>query len=736
MAEKNVFQGLRDLFRSNIVIKKNKKGRLVVKDVDMTQTALLSNFVDKYSKVMNNSWGAAHAAAQNQRSAYDVARKELFRDYELMDSDPIISSALDIYSDESTVDNVENEILNIKTEDIKVYEILHHLFYNILNIEFNLWSWIRNMTKYGDFFLKLDIVDQYGIVNVKPLSAYEVTRLEDHDPSDPKRVQFEIDGDARNKQKDQLEDYEVAHFRNLSDTNYLPYGKSMLEGARKVWKQLTLMEDAMLIHRMMRAPEKRIFKVDIGNIPPNQVENFMQQIINKMKKIPVIDQTTGEYNLRYNIESVSEDYYLPVRGGDSGTSIDTLPGLTNDGAIDDIEYLRNKLHAALKVPKAFLGYEEGVGCVVPETKIPLLNGEIKTVKEIIEDYENGIKHYTYAIDSKTNMIVPGEIEWAGYTKKDAELVRVNLDNDKYIDCTPDHRFLTRGGEWVEAQDLEENQSLMPHDTKINNHKVVSVEFLTETKDTCDLTITKYHNFATNAGVIIHNSKATLAAEDVRFARTIEKLQKIIIAELEKVAIVHLKVQGFDDADLINFNLKLTNPSMIHEQEKLELLTQQVDIANNLMENKLISREWVYDNIFEFNQHEKEKIFDGIIEDQKQKFRFEQIETEGNDPAASGEKVGDGNDDDPSGGEHGGSEKDNYRFEIGRERSTAANHKDATSYKRERYGKRDFKHGSPLHPGKGATLVKSENIIDQLKKRFGNTTNSQSILNEDALLKDE
>ena len=293
MAEKNVFQGLRDLFRSNIVIKKNKKGRLVVKDVDMTQTALLSNFVDKYSKVMNNSWGAAHAAAQNQRSAYDVARKELFRDYELMDSDPIISSALDIYSDESTVDNVENEILNIKTEDIKVYEILHHLFYNILNIEFNLWSWIRNMTKYGDFFLKLDIVDQYGIVNVKPLSAYEVTRLEDHDPSDPKRVQFEIDGDARNKQKDQLEDYEVAHFRNLSDTNYLPYGKSMLEGARKVWKQLTLMEDAMLIHRMMRAPEKRIFKVDIGNIPPNQVENFMQQIINKMKKIPVIDQTTG-----------------------------------------------------------------------------------------------------------------------------------------------------------------------------------------------------------------------------------------------------------------------------------------------------------------------------------------------------------------------------------------------------------------------------------------------------------
>jgi hypothetical protein len=589
--DKNVFQGLRDLFRSNIVIKKNDKGRLVVKDVDMTQTGLLSNFVDKYSKVMNSSWGAQHAAAQNQRSAYDVARKELFRDYELMDSDSIISSALDIYSDESTIDNVENEILNIKTDDSKVYEILHHLFYNILNIEFNLWSWIRNMTKYGDFFLKLDIVDKYGIVNVKPLSAYEVTRLEDHDPTDPKHIQFEIEGDARNKQKDQLENYEVAHFRNLSDTNYLPYGKSMLEGARKVWKQLTLMEDAMLIHRMMRAPEKRIFKVDIGNIPPNQVETFMQQIINKMKKVPVIDQNTGEYNLRYNIESTTEDYYLPVRGGDSGTSIETLPGLTNDGAIDDIEYLRNKLHAALKVPKAFLGYDETVG-----------------------------------------------------------------------------------------------------------------------------------------------SKATLAAEDVRFARTIERLQKIIVAELEKVAIIHLKVQGFDDADLINFDLKLTNPSMIHQQEKLELLTQQVDIANTLMENNILSREWVYDNIFEFNSHEKDNIFDGIIEDQKHKFRFEQIGEEGNDPVKSGKKV-DSDDDGPT-GDHGGSEKDDYRFEIGKDRSTAKDHRDATKYERERYGKRSFKHGSPLHPGKGATLVKSENILDQLKKKFGNAIDNQSILNEDALIKDE
>ena len=159
------------------------------------------------------------------------------------------------------------------------------------------------MTKYGDFYLKLDILDKHGVVNVKPLSVYEVNRLEGHDPSNPKLVQFEVQqySETRRSSKpnDIHENYEVAHFRNLADTNYLPYGKSMLEGARRVFKQLTLMEDAMLIHRMMRAPEKRIFKVDIGNIPPNEVDNFMQQIISKMKKTPVMDKN-GEYNLKYN----------------------------------------------------------------------------------------------------------------------------------------------------------------------------------------------------------------------------------------------------------------------------------------------------------------------------------------------------------------------------------------------------------------------------------------------------
>jgi hypothetical protein len=599
MADENILQRLGKLFQSSIVLRKTEGGQVRVKDVDFTQTALTSNFIDRYNRINSGGHGMTSYSAKQNASAYDIARKELFRDYELMDADPIISSALDIYCDESTVDNIENRIMKIKTDNPKVHKILHNLFYDIMNIEFNLWSYIRNMTKYGDFYLHLDILDKYGIVNVKPLSVYEVSRLENHDPSNPKLVQFQMEEYnelSRSSKPGKLyENYEIAHFRNLADTNYLPYGKSMLEGARRVFKQLTLMEDAMLIHRMMRAPEKRIFKVDIGNIPPNEVDNFMQQIITKMKKTPVMD-SNGDYNLKYNMESITEDYYLPVRGSDSGTNIDTLPALGNDGAIDDVEYLRNKMMAALKIPKAFLGYEEQVG-----------------------------------------------------------------------------------------------------------------------------------------------SKATLAAEDVRFARTIERLQKIICAELEKIAIVHLYTQGFEDAELINFELELTNPSMIHQQEKLELLTQKKDIANDLIENKLFSREWIYNNIFELNDQEKVDVFNGVIEDRKQQFRMEQIETEGTDPA-EGDGEEQGSEEDEFGmeeqGEWGGDRRSGTgKKEFGNEYS-AKDLKDATKFEKERWGKREFKGGSPLAVGKGGTIVAREGLLNSLKDKFGKDLEKQSILNEENILNDE
>ena len=205
----NIFTRLGRLFQSNVIIRKTDDNRLIVKDLAYTQTSLTSNFIDRYQRLMQNTYSNPYAAAQNRRAAYEIRKHDLFKDYELMDQDPIIASALDIYSDESTVTNIEGEILKVKSENTKVQKILHNLYYDVINIEFNLWSWIRNMTKYGDFYLQLDIVDKYGVVNVKPISAYDITRLEDHAPATPQLIQFEINSEK----KEMKENYEVAHFR-------------------------------------------------------------------------------------------------------------------------------------------------------------------------------------------------------------------------------------------------------------------------------------------------------------------------------------------------------------------------------------------------------------------------------------------------------------------------------------------------------------------------------------------
>ena len=270
----------------------------------------------------------------------------------------------------------------------------------------------------------------------------------------------------------------------------------MIESARKIFKQLTMMEDAMLIHRIMRAPERRIFKIDVGNIPPAEVDNHVQTIINKMKKVPYIDEKTGDYNLKFNMQNMIEDYFLPVRGGESGTSIESLPGLGNDGQIEDIDYLKNKMFAALKIPKAFLGYDEGV-----------------------------------------------------------------------------------------------------------------------------------------------EGKATLAAEDVRFARTIERIQKIFVSELTKIAIVHLYTQGYSDAELINFELTLTNPSLVYEKQKVETLNEKVGLATSLRDSNLFSERWIYENVFGLSQDEWTAEQEQVIEDLKTAFRREQIKGEGNDPKKTNQSFG-------------------------------------------------------------------------------------------------
>jgi hypothetical protein len=257
------------------------------------------------------------------------------------------------------------------------------------------------------------------------------------------------------------------------------------------------MEDAMLLYRITRAPERRLFKIDVGNIAPNEVDGYIEEIANSMKKTPYFDEGTGQLNLRYNIENQMEDYFLPTRGGESGTTIETLPGLQNQGQIDDINYLKDKLHAALKIPRSFLGGEE--------------SGE--------------------------------------------------------------------------------------------------------------------------------NAKAGLAASDIRFARTIERIQKVFVSELYKMAIVHLSAHGYQHEELLDFELYLTNPSLIYDRQRIELLTSKMELITTIKEQNIYSDRFIYEVILGMTEDEWLADRDQLLEDLKHRFRQQQIIDEGNDPVVSNKSFG-------------------------------------------------------------------------------------------------
>jgi hypothetical protein len=481
--DKSFFGRLNKLFSTSVIVRK-QGNKLKVIDYDETQ-AIATNLRDRYmrlhSSAMNNTY--------ENYLAYQQIRQELFRDYDAMDADPIIGAALDIYAEESTSKNEYGKVLEVRTNNEQIKSILENLFYDIINVEFNLFPWVRSLVKYGDHFLHIEIAEELGVVGIQPLSVYEITRVEGFDPNNWQAVKFVHTPLATKSlyvagQKTEYENYEIAHFRMLTDTNFLPYGKSMLESARRLWKQITLMEDAMIIHRISRAPQKRIYKIDVGNIPTNEIDNYIQRIINKSKKAPIINSDTGEYNLKYNIQNLMEDFYLPVRGNDSGTSIENLDGLEY-APIDDINYLKDKMFAALKIPKQHLGF------------------------------------------------------------------------------------------------LEDG-----------------------------------------------NSKATLAAMDMRFAKTIERVQRIVTSELEKIAIIHLYSQGIEDETLADFELSLTIPYTIYEQSKIELWASKVDLARTMGDLKLISKDWMYKNIFNFSDDDVEDMKKGLVKDAKNTFVLTNLETTG------------------------------------------------------------------------------------------------------------
>ena len=495
---KNLFSQLTQLFRSGPVVKRRVR--------DFRPSAKNTSAFELFRKTQSHVYSSAMSAY----GSYD--RMARYSDFQEMEYTPEIASALDIYAEESVAPDELGNVLHIYSENQQINRILHELFYDTLNVNFNLTAWVRNMCKYGDFFLFNDVSPDQGVINVYPIAVNEIEREEGFDKDDPLAVRFRW----MTQGNQILENWQVSHFRILGNDAFLPYGTSVLEAARRIWRQLILIEDAMLVYRIVRAPDRRVFYIDVGNIPPEEIPNYMEQAQAQLKKNQVVDKTTGRVDLRYNPLSVDEDYFLPVRGSSTGTKIDTLTGGNNTAAVEDVQYIQKKLFAALKIPKAYLGYDEGLG-----------------------------------------------------------------------------------------------------------------------------------------------AKATLSQEDIRFSRSINRIQRTIISELNKIAIIHLHAHGFDGPDLLDFELKLTNPSTIAQQQKLELYNTKFTIAQSAVGVEgLVDKRWIRKNIFMMSDDEIRAIEKGLIKDKENALKIEAVKLEEAPPDQQdiGEPSGGGA---PSGGEEesGGSPTD-------------------------------------------------------------------------------
>ena len=344
-------------------------------------------------------------------------------------------------SDETCAQDEKGRVLHVYSDNERIKEILEDLFYNTLNVEFNLRSWVRNLVKYGDMFLYNDVSPEHGVINAFPIPVNEIEREENYDPNDPMAVRFRWVTLGNRT----LENWEVSHFRLLGNDMFLPYGSSVIEPARRIWRQLILIEDAMLVYRVVRAPERRVFYIDVANIPPENVPMYVEEQRKNLRSSQVIDKSTGRVDLRYN----------PL-------------------------------------------------CISLKTLIKLQDGRSLALEDLIKEWDSG-KHdqWVYSVDLEGRNLVPGKIAWAGITRKDAELVRVHIDNGTYFDCTPDHRFMLRDGTYKRADELVECESLMPLYTKLSSK---------EEKDSI-AGYEKIYNPFTETYVYTHRSNANAALHE-------------------------------------------------------------------------------------------------------------------------------------------------------------------------------------------------------------------------------
>jgi hypothetical protein len=460
------FQRLNRMFgKDGIKVPKDQTNRYSIGSNELIRTTDRGEFEKakaqaQQSKYLAGMWSKVDGELFQQSIHYETTRIGSYSDFESMEFFPEIAAALDVMMEESTTVNQKGKIMNIYSDSPRVKSILEDLFYNRLDIHTTLPMWTRNACKYGDNFIFLNIDDKAGIMGARQLPNFEVER---HEGDFMKSLRAsntgpQLTNEDNNekvkffwKGKDiEFNSWQIAHFRLLGDDRRLPYGTSVLEKARRIWKQLLLSEDAMLIYRVTRAPERRVYKIFVGNIDDEDVPAYVNEIANRFKRAPVIDPKTGQIDLKFNQLANDQDYFIPVRNENSPNPIDTLAGAQNLDQIADIEYLQRKLFTALRVPKPFLGFDETTG---------------------------------------------------------------------------------------------------------------------EGKN--------------------------LALQDVRFARTINRIQQSMIQELNKIAIIHLYLMGFED-DLDNFSITLNNPSTQQKMLEIENLQQQLTAFQNAVAdagNGLAAMSW-------------------------------------------------------------------------------------------------------------------------------------------------
>lgn len=569
------------------------------------------------TKYVKDQWQKVENDLYQKSFNYQMSRIAVYSDAENMEAFPEISSALNLYSAEASTLNEDGKILQIYSDSERIKSILEDLFFNRLDLNSNLYSWARNLVKLGDNFLYIkNGGEKIGIVGTIQLPNIEIERIEGDTygsvNEDKKHTKFLWRGKNR-----EFNTWEIAHFRLLGKDSFLPYGTSLLSDARRYWRLLLMSEDAMCTYRVSRASERRVFKINVGNMSDEDVEAYINKIANKFKRQPIVDPKTGQVDVRFHNIDVTSDFFIPVRNDNAGTVIDTLPG----------------------------------ACLSLDTKIPLLNGENISLNNLIQRWDEGERNFwVYSINPDNGDILPAPITWAGVTRKNTDVMKITLDNGEEIICTPDHKFPLESGKTV-SKDIKVGDKILSYNEEFiydrKNKEVIKIEYLEDKVDTGTITVdgdeiySKHHTFALSSGVFTYNSNLDSIADieylqnkllasmqipkefigfdsstgegknlsmmDIRFARNVNRVQQALVQELNKIAIIHLYLLGFEE-ELSNFSLRLNNPSTQAELLKLELYRERFGLyrdATAKMDNgfSMTSMTWAKKNILGMSDDE-------------------------------------------------------------------------------------------------------------------------------------